>query len=144
MLLTLPEEEIMSQSASPSKLKFLLDENVKRRLEEFLVTKGFDVMLAPKGISNGKLAALSKSEKQVLVTNDSHFTDPFVFPKDKIFSVVWLRVPQRKIESLINSFSKLLKDKSKPADFEGFLTELREEGSFKSYPIKSSKFVNLK
>ena len=131
----------MSLSTSLSKLKFLFDENVDERLKRFLEQQGVDVISKPKGLSNGKLADFSNSEQRIVVTNDEDFVE---FSKEKIFSVVWLRVPQRKIESLINSFSKLLKDKSKPDDFEGFLTELREDGSFKSYPIKSSKFVNSK
>ena len=128
----------MSLSTSPSKLKFLFDENVDERLKRFLKQKGVDVISKPKRLSNGKLAEFSKLEQRVLVTNDEDFIE---FNREKIFSVVWLRIPQRKIESLINSFSKLLKDKSKPDDFEGFFIELREDGKFKSSPIKSSKFI---
>ena len=130
---------MMSLSRSHSELKFLRDENVKRRLETFLISEGFDVTATLKRASDEEIAALSKSEKRILVTNDVHFTNPFLFPKDKIFSVVWLRIPQDKPEALLESFSILLKDKSKPEDFEGFLIELMEGGKFKSSPIKSSK-----
>lgn len=130
----------MSLSTSQSKPKFLFDENVDERLKRFLEQQGVDVISKPKGLSDGKLAEFSKSEKRVLVTNDEDFIE---FNKEGIFSIVWLRIPQRKIESLINSFSKLLKDKPKPEDFEGFLIELKEEGKFKPYPIKPSKFVRF-
>ena len=113
----------MSLSTSQSKLKFLFDENVDERLKRFLVQQGVDVILKPKGLSNGKLAEFSKSEQRVLVTNDEDFVD---FTKDEIFSVVWLRIPQRNIQSLKDSFSKLLKDKSKPEDFIGLLITLKE------------------
>ena len=130
----------MSRSQSPSKrLKFLLDENVKKVLLKFLVSEGYDANFKPKGLSNGRLALLSKSEKRVFVTNDEDFADPWIFPKDKIFSIIWLRVPQDKPEALLESFSKLLKDKSKFEDFEGFLIELEEGGKFKSSRIKSVK-----
>ena len=129
----------MSQSQFPSrKLRFLLDENVKKVLLKFLESKGYDVNFRAKGLSNGKLALFSKSEKKVFVTNDEDFVNPFLYPKDKIFSIIWLRVPQDKPEALLESFSKLLKDKSKPEDFEGFLIELYEGGKFKSSLIKSS------
>ena len=75
----------MSSSASRSELKFLLDENVDARLGKFLKSEGFNVISAPKGFSNGKLAPISKSEKSILITNDEDFTDPLVFPKEKIF-----------------------------------------------------------
>ncbi|MBU1501478.1 MAG: DUF5615 family PIN-like protein [Nanoarchaeota archaeon] len=92
---------------SSSQLKFLLDENVKRDLLNFLTSEGYDVTFKPKGLSNGKLAAFSKSEQRIFVTNDEDFTE---FTKEKIFSLVWLRTPQDKPESLISSFSKLLKE----------------------------------
>ena len=133
----------MSPSVFHSQLKFLLDENVKKDLLKFLKSERYDVAFKPKGLSNGKLAEFSKSEKRVLVTNDSHFTDSFIFPKDKIFSIIWLRIPQDKPSALLESFTILLKDKSKPEDFEGFLIELREGGKFKSSPIKSLKFVRF-
>ena|SRR3989338_638864 len=111
MLLILLEEEIMLPSLFHSQPKFLLDENVKKELLRFLNSEGYDV----------------------------DFTDTFLYPKDKIFSVVWLRIPQDKPKALLESFSILLKDKSKPEDFEGFLIELREDGSFKSSPIPSKE-----
>ncbi|MBI2663569.1 DUF5615 family PIN-like protein [Candidatus Woesearchaeota archaeon] len=124
--------------ASRSKLKFLRDENVKKRLENFLISKGFDVINSSKRSSDEKLASISKSDKRVLVTNDTHFSDSFLFPKEKIFSVVLLRIPQDKPDALLKSFSKLLKSKSKPEDFEGFLITLKED-KFEVSPIISLK-----
>ena len=123
----------MSLSMSQPKLKFLFDENVDKRLERFLKQRGVDVISKPKSLSNGKLAEFSKSEQRILVTNDDDFVE---FTKDEIFSVVWLRVPQRKIESLMSSFSKLLKDKSKPEDFEGFLVVVGK-AKFEVLPLSS-------
>lgn len=127
----------MSLLTSRFQLKFLLDENVKRRLERFLSSKGFNVTRSPEGISNGELASLSKSEKRVLVTNDSDFTDPVLFPKEKVFSVIWLRIPQNEPESLLKSFSRLLKEKGAPEDFEGKLIVLKKE-VFEAYPLLST------
>lgn len=111
------------QSASPSKVRFLLDENVKKRLERFLISKGFDVIV-PKGLSNGGLAELSKSEKRVLVTNDDDFADSELYPKEKIFSVVLLKIPQEEPETLLKAFSKLLEERE---EFEGYLIVLTKE-----------------
>jgi len=65
--------------------KFLLDENVKRDLLTFLISKGYDAISKPKGLSNGKLAEFSKLEKRVFVTNDEDFLE---FNKEQIFSVI--------------------------------------------------------
>ena len=127
MLPTLLKEETMSPSISHSQLKFLLDENVKKDLLKLLSLEGYDAAFKPKGLSNGKLASLSKSEKRVFVTNDVDFSDSFLCPKDKIFSVVWLRIPQDKPEALSESFSNLLKSKNSPQDFEGNLIKLYED-----------------
>ena len=136
MLLILLEVRIMPSLPS-QKPKFLLDENVKRRLASFLSSEGFDVKLAPKGVFNGKLAELSKLEKRILITNDSDFSDSISFPKERVFSVVLLKIPQDKPESFIKSFSKLLKSKSKAEDFEAYLVVLKEE-DFALSPIPNS------
>ena|SRR3989338_3746110 len=116
----------MSNSASPLNPKFLLDENVKLKLLLFLKAKGFDVIKADKRTSDERLASISKSEQRIFITNDSDFTDLEQYPKERIFSVIWLRVPQEKPEELLSSFSKLLKE-TKPKDFEGKLIMLYED-----------------
>jgi len=129
----------MSSSVLKKKeLKFLLDENIKRELLESLKEQGFNVEFKPKGISNGKLAEFSKLEKRVFVTNDWDFTDKSLYSKEKIFSVVWLRIPQNKPEVLLSSFSKLLKE-TKPEDFEGKIITLHEDKfEIESIPSSSS------
>lgn len=134
----------MSPSLFRSQLRFLLDENIKKELLKFLKSEGYDITFKPKGLSNGKLASLSKSENRVLITNDVDFADPFLYPRGNIFSIVWLRIPQDKPSALLESFAILLKDKSRPEDFEGFLVELREDGKFKFSAIKSSESKTLK
>jgi len=111
-------------------IRFLFDENVDKRLERFLKQQGVEVVYKPKELSNGKLAEFSKSEQRVLVTNDEDFLE---FVEDEIFSVVWLRIPQRKIEASKREFSKLLKESP---DFKGNLIILKEEG-FKVFPLGS-------
>lgn len=135
---TSPKEETMSQSASPSKVRFLFDENVNKRLESFLSSKGFDVIWAPKGLSNGKLAELSKSEKRALVTNDEDFAE---FSKEKIFSVVLLQIPQEEPEALLKAFAKLLDERD---EFEGYLIVLTKEKA-EAFPLASwSEFKHFK
>ena len=116
----------MPPLTSRSDLKFLLDENVKAKVGKFLKLEGFDVISATKGFSDSKLANISKSEGRILVTNDSDFTNPIEFSKEKVFSVVLVVIPQDKPEVFIPAFSRLLKNKSKSADFEGNLIELME------------------
>jgi len=90
---------------SSSKSKFLLDENVRIELAEFLKTTGTDAVRVPKGLKNGQIAALSVREGRIVVTNDEDFT---AFPKSAIHGVVWLRIPQEAPDVLVRTFSKLL------------------------------------
>lgn len=115
-------------SSSTPGPKFLLDENVRIELAKLLDSQGLDFKPAPKGSTDKLLASASKKEKRVLVTNDEDFA---LYPKDKIFSVVWLRIPQDKPNELISSFSKLLKDLN---DFSGKLVVL-SSGKWEEFPL---------
>lgn len=92
-------------SLTPS-LKFLLDENVKRKLLQFLTAGGFDVKIPPKESTDLEIAKISKKENRVLVTNDEDF---IYYTSDQVNGVIWLRVPQSDSESLVISFDKMLK-----------------------------------
>jgi predicted nuclease of predicted toxin-antitoxin system len=119
------EGTMSSLASKDKKLKFLLDENVKKELLPFL-KKDFDVIFKPKRLSNGELAELSKSEQRIFVTNDWDFTDKFSYNKETIFSIVWLRIPQDKPESLLREFSKLI-DENSSENFEGKFITLYED-----------------
>ncbi len=124
---------MLSLASKDKEIKFLLDENVKKELLEFLKSKGYDVIFKAKGLTNGKLAEYSKIEQRVLVTNDRHFTDSSKFSKEDIFSIIWLKIPQDKVKLLLESFSKLLEEV--PFNkFEGNLITLNEN-KFEIKPI---------
>ena len=107
-------------SRSLSTPKFLLDENVKKRLLVFLKDEGYDAKYSEKGLRNGKLAAFSKSEQRVLITNDSDFIS---FTKKEIYGVIHLKIPQDKSKELISAFSLLLEEMQ---NFQGKIISLRE------------------
>ena len=115
-------------SSTPSQLRFLLDENVKQVMYTFLKSKGVDVCWASKGAVNGQLAALSLTECRILVTNDLDFGDSVLYPKSKVFGVLWLAIPQYKTVALLNATSSLLKAKQKPKDYKGRFITLKEDG----------------
>ncbi|HCA67351.1 MAG TPA: hypothetical protein DEP11_03815 [Candidatus Jacksonbacteria bacterium] len=66
-----------------SKCKFLLDENVRHELYQFLNEKGVDVVKVPKGIKNGKVAQLSLKEERILTPsiNNNPLLRDFLFSK---------------------------------------------------------------
>ena len=86
-------------------LKFLVDENVRLELSDFLKAHGIAFKLVPKGAADKEVSQLSKKVQLILVTNDLDFAH---YPKTKIFSVVLLRLSQNDPEILLSSFAKIL------------------------------------
>tara|TARA_Y100000034_G_C6719661_1_gene318354 strand:- start:26 stop:430 length:405 start_codon:yes stop_codon:yes gene_type:complete len=117
---------MLSSESIGKKQKFLLDENVNNILLKFLNSLKIDANYKPKGLSNGKLAEFFKIDKKVLITNDNDFNDPIIYSKDDIYSIILLKVPQNKPESLITSFKKFPKENS-IKNFEGKLITLYED-----------------
>lgn len=115
-------------SSSIRNLKFILDENVRVELSQFLKSKGCNTKLALQSTRDSTIASISRKEKRILVTNDEDFS---TYAKDEIFSVVWLRIPQNNPQALVSSFEKLL-DELK--NFKGKLVVLNV-GRWKSFPL---------
>ena len=111
MQLSSLEAKKMPLSTYHLKIKFLFDENVDARLAEF-----------------------SKLEERVFVTNDEDFIK---FCNNKIFSLIWLKIPQRNIESLKNSFSGIINEID-PKNFKGNLITLYED-KFEISPLFSER-----
>lgn len=123
----------MSPSTSVLKPRFLLDENVHSGLLKFLESQGVDVSCSPKGAVNGTVAALSREEDLVLVTNDSDFA---WYPSERVFAVVWLRIAQDDAEGLLDSFASLLTEFKE--GFEGKLIVLMKD-FWEVFPLASAE-----
>lgn len=108
--------------------KFIIDENVHHELRSLLQKSGQDVTLAPKSASDSRLAAISKKEKRILITNDQDF---FNYSKDELFSFVWLKIKQGDDKSLLRSFEKLLKEFKR---FQG-RSVILENDKWKDFPL---------
>lgn len=108
--------------------KFLVDENVRIELYEFLKDNGFDVIHSPKSAPDTLLTSISKTQKRILITNDEDFSE---YSEDKVFSVVWLRIAQNDPNTLIYSFGKLL---GEIKDLAGKLIILKAK-SWEAFPL---------
>jgi predicted nuclease of predicted toxin-antitoxin system len=86
-------------------MRFLLDENVRAELDVFLNGKKCDVRRLPKGAPDRFLAAASREERRIIVTNDEDFS---MFREGTVFGVVLLRLPQHDAVGLVASFQRLL------------------------------------
>ncbi|KKQ75166.1 MAG: hypothetical protein US96_C0016G0020 [Candidatus Woesebacteria bacterium GW2011_GWB1_38_5b] len=75
-------------SSTPSH-KFLIDENVKRKLALSLKSKNFDIEIVTKAATDNQIALISKRDSRILITNDKDFGE---CTKQEIFSVILLRI----------------------------------------------------
>ena len=111
-------------------MKFLLDENVHRRLFTFLVKLGHDVKLSPKSIKNGEVFGLSSKEERILITRDSDFLDNDKFPLSTHFGILLLRIRPKDIESQKLAMSKLLKEHPNAEEFNGKVVKIFSDKDF--------------
>ena len=95
--------------------------------------------LVPKGETDSRSAEISKSEKRVLITNDSDFSDLELYTQDSLFAVIWLRVPQSDKNGLLMSFHKLLSECKE--NFEGKLFMV-EVDSWEMYPLGEEEQIS--
>lgn len=115
-------------SSSIPKVRFLLDENVRKELFVFLQKMQISIRVVPKGASDEMVTQISRKEKRIIVTNDQDFSE---YPKNTVFSVVWLKIPQNDPQSLVAMFDQLLKECKK---FNGKLIVL-ERNTWKDWPL---------
>jgi predicted nuclease of predicted toxin-antitoxin system len=96
-------------------MRFLLDENVHRGLLSFLTSLGHDVVLSPKGLSNGEVFNFAISEKGVLVTHDRDFAvhSPLVDHP----GIILLKILPKDINQTKAAFERLLANKPSPELF---------------------------
>lgn len=121
-------------SSSTHAPKFLIDENVHIALLRFLTQKGFDVKLLAKGSTDAQVAAKSKKENRVIVTNDEDFTE---CTNTEVFAIVWLRIPQNDSKSLTSSFENMAKSIK---DFKGKIIILTKS-KWDEFPLPEEEVI---
>ena len=116
--------------------KFLLDENIRIEIKEFLKSVScervirsltfdwFSAEYAAKGVSNGRLASLAKEKSLVLVSRDSDFLNKSAFPPKEFSGMIVFVIHPPTVEKLVRALSSLL---SEVKVFEGKLFAVGEE-----------------
>jgi len=89
-------------------LRFLLDENIPRSVYRYLVAKGYIVKYVPRGAKNREVASLAKNKKLTLITRDSDFADPLLYPPGEYYGIIVLRIHPPIPQKLIRALDKTL------------------------------------
>lgn len=94
-------------------LKFLIDENVGRSVADYLVQKGYDVIVAKEefpGRDDSKLLDVAFGEDRIVVTNDKGFGYYVYYQKLPVKGVILFRfteeLPSLKISALQTLLTK--------------------------------------
>lgn len=87
-------------------MRFLLDENVHRKLLSLLNQKGHDVKLSPKGLVNGKVLALAIKEARTLITHDADFA--MEAPTHSHPGIILVKIPSKELEALKTAFERFV------------------------------------
>lgn len=107
-------------------MQFLIDENIRKEIIEFLVLNGHDVKVVPSGSKNGEVIKLAYKEKRTLLTHDIHFSNILLYNPKKLFGIIRIRIHPPNADRIINALDILLK-KVKAINISGRLIILEED-----------------
>ena len=91
--------------------RFLLDENIPRRIYHVLKEHGHYVEYVPKGVDDETVINIAKEKNLVLITRDSDFADEIMYPPGSHPGIIVLRVhpaiPRLLSEKLLEALNRL-------------------------------------
>ena len=90
-------------------MRFLIDENIRWEIEEFLQAENHDVMRVPQGLENGKVVQLAKEEKRILLTHDKHFAHILLYPPKNFSGIIRIKIHPPSASTIINALKNLLR-----------------------------------
>ncbi len=89
-------------------MRFLLDENMRAEIAEFLKRRGYDVLFVPKGLKNGEALALAERESRILITFDSDFENDLMYPPSKYHGMIRIRIHPPHVVKLTQALDNLM------------------------------------
>ena len=69
-------------------MRFLVDENVRKEVVDFLKSSGHDVLVVASGSEDAKIAQIAKETKRVILTHDQHFADILLYPPEEYSGII--------------------------------------------------------
>lgn len=108
-------------------MKFLIDENVRSEVIQFLRDLGYDVLIVPSGSSDEEIAKLAKGEGRIILTHDVHFSNILEFPPDEFSGIIRIKIHPPAANLTINALRNLLR-KLPPSQINKKLIILEDNG----------------
>jgi len=89
-------------------MRFLIDENVRKEVENFLKAEKHDVLVLPRGSEDKKIAQVAQESKRIIVTHDQHFADILMYPPQKYSGIIRIKIHPPNPATIINALKDLL------------------------------------
>lgn len=93
-------------------MRFLLDENIHRRLRVVLLSAGHDVADVPKGSRDLAVFRMAVEEGRALLTHDKDFADTDLFPPTQCAGMLLLCINPLHVEAMERGLLHVLKETS--------------------------------
>ena len=109
-----------------------MDENIPKKVIDFLIEKDLDVKIATAGIKDTEVARLVKMERRVLLTLDKHFANILMYPPKEYYGIILINIRPPLIKTVLNALI-LLFTSLRLSEFKGRLFIVFSQG-FRVFP----------
>ncbi|MFC1674907.1 DUF5615 family PIN-like protein [Candidatus Omnitrophota bacterium] len=108
-------------------MRFLVDENVRKEVVDFLISGGHDTLTAASGAKDEEIARIAKEAKRIILTHDQHFADILMYPPEQYSGIIRIKIHPPTSQAIINALKYFLPQIS-PDKLDKKLVILEEEG----------------
>jgi predicted nuclease of predicted toxin-antitoxin system len=108
-------------------MKFLIDENIRKEVIDFIVSLGYDVLIVPSGCADQEVAKIAKEEKRIILTHDIHFANILEYPPQEFSGIIRIRIHPPIAPTIIGALNNLF-EKLSPAQIDKKLIILEKDG----------------
>lgn len=108
-------------------MRFLIDENVRKEVIDFLGSCDHDILTVKPGSEDKKIAQIAKETKRVILTHDQHFADILMYPPQEYSGIIRIKIHPPSPATIINALKDLLSEIT-PDKLDKKLVILEEDG----------------
>lgn len=73
-------------------MRFLIDENVRGEVVDFLKSIGCDVLLPAPGSKDEEIARIAKETNRTILTHDQHFANILMYPSEEYPGIIRIKI----------------------------------------------------
>lgn len=108
-------------------MRFIIDENVRKEVIDFLKSSGHDIFLIPSGSEDEDIAQIAKEAKRIILTHDKHLADILMYPPKEYSGIIRIKIHPPSADTIINALKDLLQTLSSE-DINKHLIILEKDG----------------